>query len=100
MIRRKVDKTAARWDNDMLDRVAAAFWAEHDRWALRCNGLKRRGSPYEIVRNASPNNDIVDESLLEVITFAKSECRDRFDADTWFDRYRNRAAIRAALEAM
>lgn len=86
-----------RDDHDALDNMNAAYWAEHDRWCSRRKGI---GEGFELVRNTSPGNDIVDESYQALIHLSKRECRDRHDAAMWLQTYARRAAMQKALEAI
>lgn len=81
--------------------MGALFWTEYDRWCER-RIRTPAGKPdrWELVRNTSPNNDIIDESYQEIITLTARECRDSIDAEAWKNTFANRAAMRAALEAL
>lgn len=79
------------------DKMAALFWAEYDRWVVR---RKTDKQGYELVRDTSPNGDIIDEMFQEIIPLSKRECRDYHDGEAWKNTYANRAAMRAALGAL
>ncbi len=83
-------------ETDCFDAMQAAYKAEYDRWDWRARE-KKRGSPYEIVRNSSPNNDIIDDTYFEIIMLTKRECENIAQAENWLEAYRGRAAMRAAL---
>lgn len=90
-------------DNDaLLDRCEAAYRNEYDRWCVRRNkSLAKSGKydRYELVRNTSPNGDIVSEDCQEVTLLTHREAASYTDAEGWLNTYRGRAAMRAALEA-
>lgn len=81
---------------DKLDRMYAAYVAEYDRWDWRARERKR-GSPYELIRNTSPENDIIDDSWMEIITFTKRECENLAQIQNWLETFRGRAAMKAGL---
>lgn len=85
--------------DENIDNAVTAYQAEYDRWDMLYR-LRLRGSPHVLIRNTSPNNDIITEHYQEVITFSKRECPDRSYAEMWLNTYRGRAAMRAALEAL
>lgn len=86
-------------DIDLFDRMDAAYRLEHERWAYEHQNLGDSGFRYILVRNTSPNNDIIDESYHEVITLTKREARTRDEAEAWCNTFAGRASIRKALEA-
>lgn len=84
-------------DDDAIDRMNAAYWAEYERWCWRRKAVK---DGFELVRNSSPNNDIIADEYNEITNLTKRECRDRDEAEAWYQTYAKRAAMRAALGAL
>lgn len=88
-------------DDATLDRMSAAYWGEFDRWCERRITMPAdKRDKWEIVRNTSPNNDLIDEHYQDVIKLTLRECRDHIDAEAWLNTYRCRSAMRAALGAL
>jgi hypothetical protein len=79
----------------IIDRMNAAYWAEYERWVWRRKINRKDG--FELVRNSSPNNDIVSDEYNEITNLTKRECKDSYSADEWYQTYARRAAMRAAL---
>ena len=82
--------------DERADRMVALYDAEYARWCDRA----KPGRGYEIVRNTSPNNDIIDETWQEVTNLTLREARTRDEAEAWCRTLAGRAAIRAALGAL
>lgn len=81
--------------DEQLDRMSDAFHAEADRWCWR-----RNDQHYELVRNSSPKNNIIDDEFMQITRLTKRECRDRYAAEVFLNTYRDRAAMLAALKAL
>lgn len=84
-------------DDETIDRAVAAFREETERWCFRRNLDKK---VFELVRNTSPRNDICDESYQQVMSLSRGDCPDRHMAELLLLRYRDRAAMYAALRAL
>jgi len=81
--------------DEQLDRASNAFHAEADRWCYR-----RDGDHFILVRNSSPDNDIMADEYFQITRLTKREARTRDDAEAFLNTYRDRAAMLAALKAL
>lgn len=83
-------------DEDVLDRLNAAYNDEHERWSVR----RMPAHPKSDLYNRYELVHIVDDTQKEVITLTRAECKNYSDADSWLRTYRGRACMRAVLEAL
>jgi hypothetical protein len=92
---------AMEFDEETLDRAHAAYCAEAACWRIMRHGGGMHD--YQIIREDRMEAPIPEGPGSDSITYQIIRCegaRSYTDAEIWLDRFRGRAAMRAALGAL